>query len=646
MFDPTPSNSTDGTDPRPAESLPQTDSLEPATLEPDDLDPRLAREVAQHGGPFEEPEEYRGSVGRTTFDLPSSKDNLLSVLVRPEDLKQLPSQALVKIGSGPKGDGRVYHGIVVEGPFHEPDGLRADAPVIVMTAVRGAMFMPRYHGRVMVEVLGEVIADGRLAPPRHRPLPNSPVHSLGDEVTARVLGIAGDGHDVVLGTVIGHDDLEVRYPSAGRAGKAVLPRHTGVLGTTGGGKSTTVSGEIYALQRSGVAVVLLDTEGEYARINEPTEDPDMIAALERRGQSPEGVPNTRLYHLVGRAPSNPSHPDRVAFSLPFDQLAPEMVMEVLDLTPAQQGAYQKAYEVTRSLILALKLYGTTDAEKRTLSDLDELERGFPTMTLSMVRDVVELCARLVAGDLDEGGDLSIRKYYAPAFACDASRVVSAVKQGTPKNTQSDRRSWFKVLGALNRLERLKIFDSPKAPPLDFAELTEPGRVSIIDLGDTDSPQMNNLAIAELLRGMLEQQDRTYEASQEKGAEMNRVVVVIEEAHEFLSAQRIGQMPTLAAQVNRIARRGRKRWLGLMFVTQLPQHLPDEVLGLINNYILHKITDSNVISRLKRSVGSIDESLWRRLPSLSAGQAIVKMESMTRPLLVAIDPTPCKLRMID
>jgi hypothetical protein len=122
--------------------------------------------------------------------------------------------------------------------------------------------------------------------------------------------------------------------------------------------------------------------------------------------------------------------------------------------------------------------------------------------------------------------------------------------------------------------------------------------------------------------------------------------VIEEAHEFLSAERIKQMPVLFQQVARIARRGRKRWLGLMFVTQLPQHLPDEILGLINNFILHKITDTNVISRLKRTVGGIDDGLWDRLSNLAPGQAIVSMTSMARPLLVAINPTPCKLLMIE
>ena len=93
------------------------------------------------------------------------------------------------------------------------------------------------------------------------------------------------------------------------------------------------------------------------------------------------------------------------------------------------------------------------------------------------------------------------------------------------------------------------------------------------------------------------------------------------------------MPVLFQQVARTARHGRKRWLGLMFVTQLPQHLSDEALGLINNYILHKLADANVISRLTRSVGSVDDGLWNRLPNLAPGQANVSAASMAHPLLL-------------
>jgi hypothetical protein len=63
-------------------------------------------------------------------------------------------------------------------------------------------------------------------------------------------------------------------------------------------------------------------------------------------------------------------------------------------------------------------------------------------------------------------------------------------------------------------------------------------------------------------------------------------------------------------------------------------------------ILHKIGDANVISRLKRSLGVVGDSLWSRLPNPAPGQALVAMSSFARPLLINIDPTPCKLRMVE
>ena len=46
------------------------------------------------------------------------------------------------------------------------------------------------------------------------------------------------------------------------------------------------------------------------------------------------------------------------------------------------------------------------------------------------------------------------------------------------------------------------------------------------------------------------------------------------------------------------------------------------------------------------VSGIDEGLWKRLPGLAPGQAIVSFPHMTRPLLVSVDPTPAKLRLVD
>jgi hypothetical protein len=324
-------------------------------------------------------------------------------------------------------------------------------------------------------------------------------------------------------------------------------------------------------------------------------------------------------------------------------------MELLELSDAQEQRYLRAYDITKRVLQELKLSPQQGEDTARFIELDEMEEGYPRMTLAHIYDIIAACAQIV--DKAEDGI----EFYARGFRGREDEVLAAIKKAIgaaeggkktegslPGNTISCRA----LQGKLVRILRLKIFDNSDAKPLNYQALTTPGQVSIIDLSDTDSPRINNLVIAEILRGIQQQQDENYTQAEKAGRQPGRTMVVIEEAHQIHSAERIKQMPVLFQQVARIARRGRKRWLGLTFVTQLPQHLPDEVLGLINNFILHKIADAGVINRLKRSIGGIDEGLWSRLSSLAPGQAIVSMTSMTRPLLVAIDPTPCKLRMVD
>jgi DNA helicase HerA-like ATPase len=202
------------------------------------------------------------------------------------------------------------------------------------------------------------------------------------------------------------------------------------------------------------------------------------------------------------------------------------------------------------------------------------------------------------------------------------------------------------MGKLWRLLRLNVFDNRGAQSVDDEARLQPGRVTIVDLNDMESTEVRNVVIAQILKGIQRQQDNNYQVAREAGERPNPTMVFIEEAHEFLSSQRIKDMPVLFQQVASIARRGRKRWLGLVFVTQLPQHLPDEVLGLINNWVLHKIGDFNVVSWLRRSIGGLDDSLWSTVSNLAPGQAVVSFSNLSRPLTVAIDPTPCQLLMVE
>ena len=66
-------------------------------------------------------------------------------------------------------------------------------------------------------------------------------------------------------------------------------------------------------------------------------------------------------------------------------------------------------------------------------------------------------------------------------------------------------------------------------------MLKPGQVSIIDLSDSGASELNNLVIADLLRGVQDVQEQAYQLYEAKKAEEDappppRTLIVIEEAH--------------------------------------------------------------------------------------------------------------------
>jgi DNA helicase HerA-like ATPase len=604
----------------------------------------VAQEV---GGAYEPPAGTEGAVAYTHFDTPSSEDNTVTILMTKERMARLPSQTLVRIKSfrDDRGLERTHLGTIVAGPFAEPDGFRTDSPLVVTTTVQGGIFLPRYHGRAYVQILGEEV-DGQLIPPRHRPRPNSPVFPLDAQETAQVLKVGGDAR---LGLVVGQEDIVVGIPTDK---KSVLPRHLGIIGTTGSGKSTTVAGLVHQFQKAGVATILIDIEGEYTEMDLPTDDAAMRTALQRRALVPAGVRNLRIWHLIGRETSREARGAIVKpFCLRFADLSPYAVMEILDLPPAQQERFLKAYDALKLVLKDLEIFPKR-GEEHLAFDVDELDSGYPRMTLQQLIDVARVFEDMAARTKE---DKSRGKSHDTDTAPQGPELLSPELRGHERVIRQRAAaaqapglvvSWRGLLGKLWRVQRLQIFDNPKAPRLEHASLLQPGGVTVIDLSDTDAPAINNLVIADLLRGIQKQQEEHFAKAQAAGKRPTPVAIIIEEAHEFLSAQRIHQMPVLFQQVARIAKRGRKRWLGLVFVTQLPQHLPDEVLGLINNFVLHKIADASVVERLRKSIGGLDKNQWGVIPGLAPGQALVSLTHMTRPLLVSVDAAPCRLKLTE
>ncbi len=605
--------------------------------------------------------ELASAVGFTHFDTSSSDDNLLTVLMTRDDLHRLASQTLVRVKS--REDKRDYLGVVVRGPFAEPNGVPANSTMAVGVITHGKKltYTFEYHGRAEIELLGQEVG-GVLQPPRFRPRPQSPVFVLSEEESAKVLGVGGL---LSLGRVVGYERMEARLNPRD---KAILPRHTGIIGTTGGGKSTTVATLIHRVQRSGIATIVFDVEGEYTHLDKPTDHDAMREMLKRRGQEPEGVDDMHIHHLTGRESRNPKHRHRHDFSLKFSSLSPYAISEILNMSDAQHERFLRAFDVTKLLLEDFKIFPRNEAEKQRVLEVDEQDTGYPRMTIDHILDVVNTYTYSLGSEgrteaKAGGGRRRRAEEPDPEGEEDSAEEAPSVSRGLTLLSEfrgnaklvkarvmaqrsTSEASWKTLSNKLQLLKRLKVFDVENTAGVNYESMLQAGRVSVIDLSNTDSPQLNNLVIADILRGLQEHQEQHYQKASERDEPVTPVLIIIEEAHEFLSASRISQMPVLFEQVARIAKRGRKRWLGLVFVTQLPQHLPPEVLALLNNFIIHKITDGAVINQLKKSVGSIDESLWSRVSRLAPGQALMSFSHFTRPLMVAVDPAPVKRLLVD
>jgi hypothetical protein len=338
------------------------------------------------------------------------------------------------------------------------------------------------------------------------------------------------------------------------------------VGTTGAGKSTFLAGWIEKLAAAGFCVIVIDVEGEYTTMDQPADSQKIVPALHARGLEPAGVPNTYLLVPTRSAASNPQHPRIRRFCLEFANISPHIAAELLQGNEAQGDRFQAAYDAAGDLVTQLGLVADAARHRDALRTWDDQETGYPDLKLAQVLDMAEAAAALASGEKE----VDDRYLHDDGFRRHKQALVP--KAAEVKKRLGHAGSWRKTVSLIGGLYRSGLFDRNgdraqdglEINRLDYKKMVAPGRVLVFDMAGLDSPQHRNLAISDLLRGVMEAQDALYEAAPAENKP--KTVILVEEAHELVSVERAKQMPTLFAQIQRLARRGRKRWLGLVFAT--------------------------------------------------------------------------------
>ena len=208
---------------------------------------------------------------------------------------------------------------------------------------------------------------------------------------------------------------------------------------------------------------------------------------------------------------------------------------------------------------------------------------------------------------------------APSTGILLEEVIERIKEIlADKNTKGQKSTYYALSRKLTRLKSYGIFD--KDNYLNLKDMLKPQKVSVIDLSGSYNVWVNNIVIMHLLRGIFNLKVKNHEHNKE--LEQQKVLIVIEEAHTLVSKDSSGKMIETLNVIREITRRGRKRWIGLSFVTQQPSHLPPEIYELCNTKFIHQTTGQQNLNALKSSTGSVNESVWNHVPILGQGNCLL------------------------
>jgi DNA helicase HerA-like ATPase len=430
-----------------------------------------------------------------------------------------------------------------------------------------------------LEIEGELVG-GKSRDTNSRPAPGSLVFALSAAEVAALHGFQGD---MLLGNLSGQDDMWVALQGNN---KGVLPRNLGIFGTVGSGKSNTSQVIVEEAARNGWAVIVLDVESEYTDMDLPADQEESAERLAQFGREPAGLKDFDVYFPAGCLS------DKVGaepFTLRLADFDTGVIGEILQVSLPERNALFDSIEYMQQK--ARSRMATSEREGfQTLLDASP-EARLPFTLRSLRERTNERCSRGTEF-LDYSG----------------------------------------LTAKLSWLMHADAFDQPNMNALDPARMLVPGRVSIFDVSVANDI-VKNMVTADLLR-------KTF-ALKMLRPELPPTLLVLEEAHSFISRERVQTMQATLHMLRSVTRRGRKRWLAMAFVSQQPGHLPPEIFELCNTRIVHTLRSMHNLDALIATTGDVSRELWARCPLLGQGQAVLTSPQLNRSIIVSVRPSACR-----
>jgi len=493
-----------------------------------------------------------------------------------------------------------FLGRIVEGPFHSPHEISSDSAITRTTVLHPerTKFRPSYFVYGTIEVLGQLVNGERLIPTPTRPRPYSEIFIFPPDRLKNLLEIDGN---ILIGNLMGYEEQKIAV-KADSNNKNFLPRNVGIFGTVGSGKSNTTQVLIEEAIQAGWAVVVIDVEGEYVRMNEPNDRADMNSILKSNfNLDPFGITDFQTF-VPSSGDSEAASP--ISFKVPISQLDISVIADIKEFSEPQFRMFERVVE---------------EAQRRNSSTTGTSGR---------------------LGSLGTGNSTTSQPYTLQHLinVLNDQTFITGLAN-TERGTASTLRN---KLISFGRSGMLDWNANNGIPYLPVESLLVGGRLSVLDVSETDDSS-RNIAIAYILQCLFDKVIETSVGENIPGTSNPRpkVLVVIEEVHTFVSRQSVSKMRAVLDNLQTISRRGRKRWMSLALVSQQPGHVPDELFELANTRFIHQLKSASNLAPVKQSTGGVHEALWTNVPALGPGQCLLTGSVFKNPIFVNVRPARSK-----
>ena len=401
--------------------------------------------------------------------------------------------------------------------------------------------------------------------------------------------------------------------------ESIFGRHCAIIGTTGGGKSFTVSNLLEELLKNSGKAILFDATGEYKTLAKEYKDKiDSYTFIPEVVIAPDVADKRITFHYT-----NLNIEDLFLMLNPSEQTQKPLLIEAIKSLKLLEVITEEEKET-----LSIKANGTlkkANEQKRPFRTLmnsysDQVNSPSANFDFSMLIDqIVNEC--VYPSDFNDtnkwGGVDNRMKDYAVSLMLRISSLLSG-------DTGVLNKMLFGMGETINHLINTRNIIS------NFSSSDK----NILRISFENVPFESNIreVLVNSIGRLLLNQSR-------KGIyKENPLILFIDEAHQFINKTVFSETggSSQLTSFDSIAKECRKLGLYLCLSTQMPRDIPIGTLSQIGTFFVHRIINEHDRGIVEKATANINREALSYLPILSAGEVLVVSVDLPMPIVIKVN----------